>query len=42
MKQSSGEVRPEKVAQAAALLNDGNYPSDSDLNRLAGFLANRL
>ena len=38
----SPQVRPEKVAQANALLNDGNYPSDTDLNRLAGFLANRL
>jgi anti-sigma28 factor (negative regulator of flagellin synthesis) len=41
LKQSSS-VRPEKVAQAGALLSDGNYPSDADLNRLAGFLANRL
>ena len=41
MKQSS-QVRPEKVAQASALVNDGNYPSDADLNKLAGFLANRL
>lgn len=41
LKQSS-QVRPEKVAQASALLNNGNYPSDADLNRLAGFLANRL
>lgn len=40
-KQSSS-VRPEKVAQASALVNSGNYPSDSDMNRLAGFLANRL
>jgi len=40
-KQSS-EPRPDKVAQATALVNDGNYPSDPDLSRLAGFLANRL
>ena len=36
------QVRPEKVAQASALLSNGNYPSDAVLNRLAGFLANRL
>ena len=42
MKQSSAQSRPEKVAQAAALLNQGNYPSDSALNQLAGFLAERL
>jgi len=40
--QQSPQVRPEKVAQASALLSDGNYPSDADLSRLAGFLANRL
>ena len=38
----SPPVRPDKVAQANALLNDGNYPSDAALNQLAGFLANRL
>ena len=38
----SPAVRPEKVAQAQALLSDGNYPSDSALKQLAGFLANRL
>ena len=38
----SAQVRPEKVAQATALLSDGNYPSDAALNQLAGFLANRL
>ena len=38
----SAQIRPEKVAQANALLSDGNYPSDADLNRLAGFLANRI
>jgi anti-sigma28 factor (negative regulator of flagellin synthesis) len=41
LKQSAA-VRPEKVAEANALLNDGNYPSDATLNRLAGFLAQRL
>lgn len=41
LKQSS-QVRPEKVAQANALLNNGNYPSDADLDRLAGFFASRL
>jgi anti-sigma28 factor (negative regulator of flagellin synthesis) len=41
LKQAS-QVRPEKVAQANALLNDGNYPSDAALNQLAGFLAGRL
>ena len=33
------QVRPEKIAQAAALVADGNYPSDAHLSRLAGFLA---
>ena len=41
MKQSP-QVRPEKVAQANALLSDGNYPSDKALSQLAGFLAQRL
>lgn len=35
-------ARPEKIARASALLADGNYPSDQDLNRLAGFLSSRL
>jgi len=34
--------RPEKVAQASALVADGSYPSDSDMDKLAGFLAQRL
>jgi hypothetical protein len=38
----SSQARPDKVAQASALLSNGNYPSDADLTRLAGFLANRL
>jgi anti-sigma28 factor (negative regulator of flagellin synthesis) len=41
LKQSSAS-RPEKVAQASALLSNGNYPSDAALNQLAGFLARRL
>ena len=41
LKQSS-QARPEKVAAAAVLLNDSNYPSDAALNRLAGFLAQRI
>ena len=36
------QARPEKIAAATALLNDGSYPSDAALNQLAGFLANRL
>jgi len=42
LKQSSQEVRPEKVARAQALANDPSYPSEADLDRLAGFLAKRL
>ena len=38
----SSQVRPEKVAQANALLNRGNYPSNEDLDRLAAFLAGHL
>lgn len=38
----AAEPRADKVAQASALVNGGNYPSDSDLNRLAGFLSSRL
>jgi len=38
----SAQSRPEKVAQAAALVNNSNYPSDAQLNQLAGFLAARL
>jgi len=41
LKQSS-QARPEKVAQASALLSDSQYPSDADLSRLAGFLANHV
>ena len=35
-------ARPEKIARASELLADANYPSDQDLNRLAGFLSSRL
>jgi hypothetical protein len=38
----SALIRPEKVAQATALVNDGHYPTDADLNRLAGFLSQHL
>ena len=38
----SASPRPEKVAQATALVNNGSYPTDTDLHQLAGFLANRL
>jgi len=41
-RQQPAPVRPAKVAQAAALLNAGNYPSDTALNQLAGFLAKRI
>jgi hypothetical protein len=41
LKQSSS-VRPDKVAQANALLSDGTYPSDAALNQLAGFFAKNL
>ncbi|HEV2693989.1 MAG TPA: hypothetical protein VG347_13930 [Verrucomicrobiae bacterium] len=34
--------RPEKIARASALVADGSYPSDQDLNKLAGFLADKL
>ena len=40
--QQSAQVRPEKVAQANALLSDSNYPSDAALDQLAGFFAKRL
>jgi len=40
--EQSAQVRPEKVARASALVNDGNYPTDADLHRLAGFLAKHL
>jgi archaellum component FlaG (FlaF/FlaG flagellin family) len=38
----TSQVRPEKVAQASALIADPNYPSDETLNRMAGLLAKHL
>lgn len=36
------QARPEKIARAAELLADPNYPSTKELDRLAGFLAGKL
>ena len=36
------QVRPEKVAQASALVADASYPSDEVLNRMAGLLAKHI
>jgi hypothetical protein len=36
------QVRPEKVAQASALVADPGYPSTDVLDRLAGLLAQHL
>ena len=38
----SSQVRPEKIAQASALVADPGYPSDEALNRLAGLLARHI
>ena len=38
----SSQVRPEKVAQANALVADAGYPSDEVLNRMAGLLAQHI
>jgi hypothetical protein len=38
----SSQVRPEKVAQASALVADPGYPSDDILDRLAGLLAQHI
>jgi hypothetical protein len=35
-------VRPDAVQRAAALLSDGNYPSDEALSRVAGVLAQNI
>jgi hypothetical protein len=35
-------VRPDKVAQAKALVSDPNYPSDEALNRMSGLLAQHI
>jgi hypothetical protein len=39
---NSSQIRPEKVAQASALVSDPTYPSDETLNRLAGLLAKNI
>lgn len=39
---SSTSARPDKVAQAAALINDSSYPSDAVVSKLASFLTPRL
>ena len=39
---SMSTVRPDKVAAAKDLVADANYPSNSDLSRIAGLLANHL
>ena len=39
---NSAQMRPEKVAQASALVADPSYPSDDVLDRLAGLLAQHL
>jgi hypothetical protein len=38
----SAQIRPEKVAQASALVADPSYPSDDVLNRMAGLLAQHI
>jgi len=38
----SPQIRPEKVAQASALVADPSYPSDDVLNRMAGLLAQHI
>ena len=38
----SAQIRPEKVAQASALVADANYPSDDVLNRMADLLAQHI
>ncbi|MGC9942472.1 MAG: hypothetical protein ABSE48_11600 [Verrucomicrobiota bacterium] len=40
--QETPQVRPEAVTQASALISDENYPSDTLLNKMAGFLANKM
>jgi anti-sigma28 factor (negative regulator of flagellin synthesis) len=39
---SMSTVRPDKVAAAKDLVADGNYPSDKDLSRIAGLLADHI
>lgn len=38
----AADVRPEKIARAAALVADPNYPSPAQLSKLAGLLAKHL
>lgn len=38
----ASQVRPEKVAQASALVADPGYPSDELLDRMAGLLAQHI
>jgi hypothetical protein len=38
----AAESRPEKIARAAALVADPNYPSPAQLSKLAGLLAKHL
>ena len=38
----TSQVRPEKVAQASALVADASYPSDETLSRMAGLLAQHI
>ena len=40
--QPAAESRPEKIARAAALVADQNYPSDAQLSKLAGLLVKHL
>jgi hypothetical protein len=40
--QETPDIRPEAVTRATALVSDGNYPSDEALNKMAGFLANKI
>jgi hypothetical protein len=40
--QPAAATRPEKIARAAALVADPNYPSPAQLAKLAGLLAKHL
>jgi len=39
---NSPQVRPEAVTRANALVNDPSYPTDEQLNRIAGLLAKNI
>lgn len=39
---ASAQVRPEKIAQATALVADPGYPSDEALDRMADLLAEHI